>query len=90
MASDATVTVRDHKNRDKHAEANERMVYRKGLSNAEQLRRLDERLGSNVGATRERKRIIRAITHTTDGSDPRNGRKKTRFLSQRTGLADSS
>jgi hypothetical protein len=57
MASDATVTITDYKNRDKQAEADERMVYRKGLSNAEQLKRLDTRLGSGIGAISERKRL---------------------------------
>ena len=58
MASDAeTVAIKDHKNRNKHAEANERMVYRKGLSDAEQLKRLDQRLGNGIGARNERSRI---------------------------------
>jgi hypothetical protein len=58
MASDArTVAVKEYKKRDKHAEANERMVYRKGLSNAEQLKRLDARLGIGVGAISERRKL---------------------------------
>jgi len=62
MASDAaTVTIKDYKNRNKHAEANERMVYRKGLTDAEQLKRLDQRLGNGIGARNERKRISRRM-----------------------------
>jgi hypothetical protein len=78
MASDATLAVKDHKNRNKNAEANERMVYRKGLTDAEQLTRLDNRLGTGIGAGRERAKLIYRITHTTDGRDPRGGGKRPR------------
>ena len=54
---DATADVRSHKNRNKRVEAEERMTYRKGLSDADQLTRLDTRLGPNIGANRERARL---------------------------------
>jgi hypothetical protein len=65
MASDATLAVKDHKNRNKHAEANERMVYRKGLTDALQLERLDKRLGFRIGAKNERARLNKCIASKT-------------------------
>ena len=45
----------------KRAEANERNDYRKGLSNANQIKRLDKRLGTGIGAGVERARLSKHI-----------------------------
>lgn len=63
MASDAqdvTRVIRDRKNRDKNVEAKERNQYRKGLTNAQQIIRLNNRLGEGIGAKLERARISSA------------------------------
>ncbi len=56
--TEATRTVRNHKNRDKAAEAEERKIESRKLSNAAQIQRLDDRLGVGVGAAKERKRLM--------------------------------
>ena len=56
--TEATRKVRDHKNRDKQKEALERNVYRTAQTNEQQIRRLGIRLGSGVGAARERERLL--------------------------------
>ena len=55
--TEATRTVRNHKNRDKSAEAEERGEKSKQQSNAERINILDERLGVGVGAVKERQRL---------------------------------
>ena len=55
--SEETCRIRDHKNRDKRVEAEERQSYRNQLSNETQLSMLDRRLGSGIGAKKERRRL---------------------------------
>jgi len=50
--------IRDHKNRDKAAEADYLKAERKRLTNQEQLKRLDDRLGVGIGAAKERRRLM--------------------------------
>ncbi len=57
MAGEVTLAVRDKKNRDKNAEAKKRNDYRKGLSDADQIKRLDGRLGTGIGARIERAKL---------------------------------
>lgn len=56
--TEKTRMVRDHKNRDKREEALERDIYRTAQTDAQQIRRLDNRLGGGVGAARERERLL--------------------------------
>lgn len=53
--TEKTREVRDHKNRDKTEEAEERKRARVKLNNQAQIKALDDRLG--VGAVRERTRL---------------------------------
>lgn len=56
--SEATRIIRDHKNRDKTAEAEERRLESKAKSNAARIKILDDRLGVGVGAVKERRRLM--------------------------------
>lgn len=53
-----TRAIRDHKNRNKHAEAEDRQLERNTRSNTDQLKELDNRLGVGIGAAKERKRLM--------------------------------
>jgi len=46
-------------------EAIERNTYWKSLSPQEQLNQLDHRLGKNIGAKRQREKLVNLITETT-------------------------
>ena len=52
-----TREVRDHKNRDKPTEAEERKQAARVQSNAERIKILDARLGVGIGAAKERRRL---------------------------------
>ncbi len=52
-----TQRVMEHKNRNKRVEAEKRQLHRDQLSSETQLSMLDQRLGKNVGAKKERKRL---------------------------------
>jgi hypothetical protein len=52
-----TRNVRDHKNRDKREEAEERQEDRSRLTSAQQVTQLNQRLGKDKGAKKERKRL---------------------------------
>ena len=54
----ATRAIRDHKNRNKKTEAEDRQFERNTLTNKEQLNELDDRLGVGIGAAKERKRLM--------------------------------
>ena len=56
--TEATRAIRDHKNRDKSAEAAERKEEARKSSNAAQIKRLDDRLGAGIGAAKERRRLM--------------------------------
>jgi hypothetical protein len=56
--TEKTREVRNHKNRDRHSEAQERQEYRDTLSNSQQVSGLDIRLGHGIGATKERERLM--------------------------------
>ena len=56
--TEATRAVRDHKNRDKPAEAEERKTEARKINNQTQIKRLDDRLGVGVGAAKERRRLM--------------------------------
>jgi len=56
--TEATRIVRDHKNRNKKDEAFSRQLYRDQLSNEQQIKELDNRLGVGIGAAKERKRLM--------------------------------
>ncbi len=56
--TEETRKVRDHKNRDKAAEAEERRIKSKQQSNAERIKILDKRLGVGIGAAKERRRLM--------------------------------
>lgn len=51
-----------HTKEEKHKEAQERNANRASLSHADQLARLDARLGKGVGAVRERARLLALAT----------------------------
>ena len=55
--SEETRRIRDYKNRDKHAEAEALIAVRKTRSDEQQITELDRRLGTNVGAKKERKKL---------------------------------
>ena len=55
--SEETRRIRDHKNRDKSVEAEKRQSCRDKLSSETQLGILNWRLGKNIGAKKERKRL---------------------------------
>ncbi len=56
--TEKTRAVRDHKNRNKAEEAEERKCARIKLNNQAQIKILDDRLGVGVGAAKERKRLM--------------------------------
>jgi len=56
--TEATRIIRDHKNRNKTTEAKQRQFERDTLTDQEQLKELDNRLGIGIGAARERKRLM--------------------------------
>ena len=56
--TEATRAIRDHKNRDKSAEAEERKAESRKRSNAERIKILDDRLGVGIGAAKERRRLM--------------------------------
>lgn len=56
--TEATRYIRDHKNRDKSVEAEERKKESKARSNQAQIRILDDRLGVGIGAAKERRRLM--------------------------------
>ena len=53
-----TREVRDHKNRDRATEAEERKQAARVQSNAERIKILDARLGVGIGAAKERRRLM--------------------------------
>lgn len=55
--SEKTRQVRDHKNRDKREEADERNAFCATLSPKQRIAGLDQMLGVGVGAKRERARL---------------------------------
>ncbi len=55
--SEETRRIRDYKNRDKYTEAKALAVVRKTRNNKQQIAELDARLGVNIGAKKERKRL---------------------------------
>ena len=56
--TEKTRAVRDHKNRDKQAESEDRQLERNASTNEAQIRELDNRLGVGMGAAKERKRLM--------------------------------
>lgn len=48
---------------DKQKDALERQEYYRSLSDSDKLFALDRRLGKNVGAQRERRRLLNRISH---------------------------
>lgn len=56
--TEKTREVRDHKNRDKTEEAEERKRARVRLNKQAQIKALDDRLGVGIGAAKERRRLI--------------------------------
>lgn len=56
--TEATRAIRDHKNRDKSAEAEERKIEARKQNNAARIKILDDRLGVGVGAAKERRRLM--------------------------------
>ncbi len=56
--TETTRAVRDHKNRDKSAEAEERKTEARKINNQTQIKRLDDRLGVGIGAAKERRRLM--------------------------------
>ena len=56
--TEKTRTVRNHKNRDKAAEVEERKIARTRLSSQAQIKALDDRLGVGIGAAKERRRLM--------------------------------
>ena len=59
--TDETRRIRDYKNRDKSAEAEDRFAEAHRHGTQAQLTRLDARLGFNVGAVKERRRLRRKM-----------------------------
>ena len=55
--SDETRRIRDHKNRDKRIETENRQKLAVARSAKEQIAVLDARLGENIGAVKERQRL---------------------------------
>lgn len=53
--------IRDHKNRDKSVEAFERQKIRNSRTAIKQIAILDERLGVELGAVKERSRLNKMI-----------------------------
>ena len=58
--TEKTREVRNHKNRDKSAEMEERKRARIRLTNQAQIKVLDDRLGVGVGAVKERQRLTKS------------------------------
>lgn len=65
--------------------AQERVTYRAGLSNAQQIERLNERFGEGEGAERERARLEREMeveskkrTKSTTSGPTRSGEKRSK------------
>ncbi len=56
--TEKTRAIRNHKNRNKQVEAEDRQSDRNSLSNQAQLKVLDERLGVGIGAAKERRRLM--------------------------------
>ncbi len=56
--TEKTRAVRDHKNRNKTTETEERKLARTRLSSQTQIKALDDRLGIGIGAAKERKRLM--------------------------------
>jgi len=61
MSEEETRRIKDNKNRDKRAEAEERQGRRGIKSAQEQLEVLDKRLGKGVGAFKERAKLNRIL-----------------------------
>lgn len=59
--SPETLEVLRHKNRDRRAEAEDRKSMRSKLSAQQQLLVLDKRLGTGIGAVKERMRLNRIV-----------------------------
>lgn len=53
--------IRDYKNRDKAEEALERQKIRNNRKAVDQLKELDRRLGTGIGATKERSRLNKML-----------------------------
>ena len=53
-----TRRIRDYKNRDKSAEAEQRKTEAKRRNNEAQIKVLDNRLGVGIGAAKERQRLM--------------------------------
>ena len=58
--TEKTREVRDHKNRNKREEAEERKRVRTRLNNQAQIKTLDDRLGVGIGAVKERRRLTKS------------------------------
>lgn len=56
--TEKTREVRDHKNRDKSAEAEERKTEARKINNQARIKILDDRLGVGIGAAKERQRLM--------------------------------
>ena len=76
--------------------AQERVDYRAGLSNAQQIERLNERFGEGEGAERERARLEREMeaeskkrTKTTTSGSTRSGEKRRSKRDRRRGAKTS-
>ena len=53
-----TRRIKEYKNRDKSAEAEERKTEAKQRRNEAQIKALDDRLGVGIGAAKERRRLM--------------------------------
>ncbi len=61
MSAEETSRIKEHRKRDKSAEALERQKIRNTRTAINQLKILDERLGVGIGALKERNRLNRFI-----------------------------
>ncbi len=59
--SPETLRIQRHKQRDKRALHDARIVERNKLTAQEQLIRLDKRLGAGIGAVKERRRLTKML-----------------------------
>ncbi|KKM26677.1 hypothetical protein LCGC14_1582410 [marine sediment metagenome] len=62
--SPETLRIQRHKQRDKRALHDARIVEHNKLTAQEQLMRLDNRLGVGIGAVKERKRLYKILNKT--------------------------
>ena len=61
MSAEETSNIKHHKNRDKTEEALERQKIRDKKNSIQQLVILDKRLGTGIGANKERTRLTKMI-----------------------------